>query len=282
MRAFHTLRTKNAQNFRLDDFETFALILSALEWRRFNGEIFLYTDSAGKAFLDRAGILDAYTGTEISLNLMDSFALDENIFWAGAKIFALSFNPAPCVMLDLDFIVWRPINFDRFTSNLAVIHRESTSLPCYPDKNFFHFRDGFVLPDDLNWSLEPCNAALVYFGSQRFVDEYRNFAFEFMNNAAPPPNQSGWELLPYMVFVEQRWMAMCAHKSGVEIFSLSNLQELFGGQNLFTHLWGYKQFLRDNPAEAVNFCRKCAARLKHDFPDFAKKISACDWAQKYF
>ena len=64
MRAFHTLRTRN----ELADFELFTLILSALEWRRFNGEIFLCTDTAGKNFLDAQGLSDLWDGLDTTLD----------------------------------------------------------------------------------------------------------------------------------------------------------------------------------------------------------------------
>mgnify|MGYP007101898241 CR=1 FL=1 len=275
MRAFHTLRTRG----KLADFEIFTLILSALEWRRFNGEIFLYTDRAGKVFLDDVGLLDLWNGVDTSLDEMDSLGIDENIFWAGAKLFALSKQPLPCVMIDLDFIVWRPLNFD---CKLAVIHRESRDLPCYPDANYFRLKN-FFLPDDLNWSLDPCNTALAYFGDENFVKRYVKFAFDFMKVAEPLPTQSGWDLLPYMVFVEQRWLAMCAELCGVEVHSLSDLTELFGGeQKTFTHIWGYKKFFRENREAAEKFCQDCANRIAYDFPTETKKFSSLLVTKKYF
>lgn len=283
MRAFQTLRTKNNSDFQIADFEIFTMILSALEWKKFNGEIFLYTDSGGKKILDDIGISEIWDEVYTFLDAMDNFGIDENIFWAGAKIFALAYNPPPCVMIDLDFIVWQPINFDRFGSNIAVIHREEKDLPCYPDKNYFRFKNNFSLPENLNWSLEPCNTAFAYFGDKNFVDKYRNFAFEFMKNSSPEKNKFGWDLLPYMVFVEQRWLAMCAEICGKKIYSFSNLLELFDNkQKFFTHLWGHKQFLRENPGDEKNFCRDCAGRIAYDFPNFSKKFSELDRLKKFF
>ena len=283
MRAFQTLRTRNNPAFKLADFEIFTMILSALEWKKYNGEIFLYTDSTGKKILDDAGITEIWDGVHTSLDVMDTFGIDENIFWAGAKIFALAYNPVPCVSIDLDFILWQPMNFDRFGDNLAVIHRESTNLPCYPDADFFHFTEDFSLPLNLNWALEPCNAAFVYFGSKKFVDAYRDFAFDFMHSAAPTENQKGWDLLPYMVFIEQRWLSMCAENCGVKIYALSDLNKLFDAtQNFFTHIWGYKRVLRENPADADKFCRDCAGRISNDFPTLAKKFSRLDRFKNFF
>lgn len=283
MKAFQVLRTKNSADFQVADFEIFTMILSAQEWKKYNGEIFLYTDTIGKQIIEDAGIYEIWDGVYTSLNAMDNFGIDENIFWAGAKIFALAYNPPPCVMIDLDFILWRPLNFDRFKNELAVIHRERTDLPCYPRADFFNFEDDFTFPENLNWELEPCNAAFVYFGNKRFIKMYRDFAFEFMNAVAPLETQKGWDLLPYMVFIEQRWFAMCAEICNVKVHSLSNMQKLFNGeQKFYTHIWGHKQYLRDNPAEAEKFCRDCAGRISYDFPEFAEKFSKLERWQKYF
>ena len=282
MNAFQVLRTRNNFNFSLDDFEIFTLILSALEWKKFNGEIFLCTDSRGKEFFQDVGILEIWDGVSTSLDEMDAMAIDENIFWAGAKIFALEQQNFPCVMIDLDFIVWQKLDFDKFKTDIAVIHRESTNLPCYPDKNYFHFKNNFALPENLNWSLEPCNTAFAYFGDRNFVQEYCKFAFDFMKSAAPQENQGGWDLLPYMVFVEQRWLAMCAEIYNKKIFSFANLDELFGKQNFFTHLWGQKKFLRENLGDAEKFCRDCAGRIFHDFPTSAEKFAKLNRLTRYF
>ena len=279
MRAFHTLRTKN--KLELADFEIFTLILSALEWQRHNGEIFLYTDAAGKTFLNDAGLSDLWNGVDTSLDEMDSLGIDENIFWAGAKLFALSKQPLPCVMIDLDFIVWQPLEFAALENKIGVIHRESRDLPCYPDENYFRFKN-FSLPAELNWSLEPCNAALVYFGEKNFVRRYVEFAFEFMRAATPFAELKGWDLLPYMVFVEQRWLAMCAELCDVEIKSFSDLTELFGAQKTFTHIWGHKQIFREDKSAAEKFCRDCAGRIAHDFPEAAEKFSRLALTKKYF
>lgn len=277
MDAFHILRVRNPQQFSLFDFELFTIAISALEWRKHNGFIKLVTDNRGAEYINRCGLTEVWDSIEILLDEMMPLGINEDVFWAGAKIYALSRQKTPCVMIDLDFILWRPIEFRHFYRDLAVIHREDIYQPVYPPKDFFRFKDGWQLPDWLDWSVRPCNGALVYFGSNRFVRDYTAFALDFMQNAATRDDR-----LSYMVFAEQRWMAMCAEKLGIPIHELSSLAGLFDGkQKYFTHIWGYKQKLRDNPQEADKFCRKCGDRLKHDFPDFAARMKNYAWTEKY-
>ena len=278
MNAFHTLRIHNPKNFAFADFELFTLAISALEWCKHNGSIKLVTDKKGAEYLNECGLIEIWNDVEILLDEMNNLGINEDVFWAGAKIYSLSLQKTPCVMIDLDFILWKPIEFVNFGKDLAVIHREDIYEPVYPPKDVFHFKDGWQLPDWLNWSVRPCNGALVYFGSDRFVREYTSFAIDFMKNSA-----TNDERLSHMVFAEQRWMAMCAEKLGIPIHELSSLKELFDGkQKYFTHIWGHKQRLRDNPDEADIFCRKCADRLKYDFPEFAERLKNYSWATKYF
>ena len=278
MEAFHTFRVREKyKKIILEDFELFTLALSALEWRKHNGEIKLITDYDGAKLLSECGLTEAWDKIEIILDDIKELNINENVFWAGAKLFALSRQTAPCVMIDLDFILWKTIDFDWYDKSLAVIHKEDIKEPVYPSKSFFKFKEGWRLPYGLDWSARRCNAALVYFGSDSFISKYTAFALEFMQMA-----DTGDDCLSYMVFAEQRWMAMCAEKFDVPIHELSSLEGLFDGkQKYFTHVWGYKQRLRDNPQEADEFCRKCGGRLKHDFPEFAARIKKYAWAAKY-
>lgn len=275
MKAFHTLRTR--ENFSAADFEIFTMILSALKWREKNGAIKLVTDSRGAEYFNRLGLSAAWNEIDTSLDEMNLRGWDEKIFWAGAKLFALSRQVAPVVMIDLDFIAWQRLDFAPFATNIAVIHREEVNNSIYPDKNFFRLKNGQNLPAALDWSVEACNTAFAYFGANDFIKRYTNFAFELMTSLDTTD-----DVLSYMVFVEQRWAAMCAALMHREIFSLSSLENLFGRQKYFTHLWGSKQKFRDNLKASENFCRNCARRIQHDFPCWAEKLRASQWAGKYF
>ncbi len=206
MDAFHTLRVRGKrETFPLHNFELFTLLISALEWRKHNGSIKMVTDSAGAEFLEVYGLIDAWDETTILLDDMQSLNINEDVFWAGAKLYALSQRKAPCVMMDLDFILWKPIDFQKYGTDLAVIHREDINPFVYRSKEHFSFWDDWEFPDWLNWSVLPCNGAFVYFGSQEFISEYTEFAIEFMQKANEwmtdsitwyLPSNGGWRCAP--------------------------------------------------------------------------------------
>ena len=264
MNAFHTLRTRG-DHFSMQRFELLTMIISALEWRKHNGSIKLVTDRRGADYIRSLDIADIYDEIDASLDDIAELGIDENVFWAGAKLFALSRQQCPCVMLDLDFIVWQPLDFSPYQSDVAVIHFEQVGNDTYPPPEHFHFRNDFKFPAALDWNVNACNTAFAYFGARDIVRRYCDFAFDFMQSAAG-------DGLPYMVFVEQRWLAMCARLMNRKVYEMSSLDNLFGGrQKYFTHVWGAKQQLRDDPRLAEKFCSDCVARLQYDFPQFDLK-----------
>ena len=139
----------------------------------------------------------------------------------------------------------------------------------YPDQTAFAKTEGFPL-DSFDWTVQPFNTALAYFGNDEFRRYYTDTAIRFMR-CSPDADDT----LTYMVFAEQRLLAMCAEKKLAHAAALSDLPALFGGaQNgYFTHIWGFKQQMRENPELYEDFCRRCAARLQKDFPEESKTIA---------
>ncbi len=265
MHAFHTMRMKNRPN-GLDNFELLVMVLSALMWRRNNGTISLMTDYAGLAYMKRLGMTQCWDGIDPCLDEMDSLGIDEQIFWAGAKIFALSRQKVPCVSIDLDFIVWKPLDFNCYGTDIAVIHREEIGNAVYPTAEFFLMKKGWRWPSFLDWGERACNMAFTYIGNQKLVELYWESARKFMQSAEG-------DGLPYMVFAEQRLISMWAKHTGTKIYSISSLEELYQSrQNCFTHLWGEKAKLRENPMERKKFCQRCADRIEREFPEIREII----------
>ena len=279
MNAFHTLRVRPGRNGRLlTDVELWTAVLSVLKWQEKNGSIKLVTDSRGADYIGQCGLLELWDAVDVVLDEMDDLGWDEVVFWAGAKLYALSRQTIPCVMIDLDFIVWQHMDFGVYGKDIAVIHREEVNNDIYPDSSYFHFKDDWKLPNLLNWQISACNTAFVYFGSKDLVRYYCNFAFEFMSMS--DTCNAG---LPYMVFIEQRWLSMCASQHQVKIYEMASLNDLWQDkQQYFTHVWGHKDIFRKNPEQAIEFCRKCAKRVELDYPKQAEHLHKLSWTEQYW
>ena len=276
LRAFHVNWTapffaRTAErSYAVEPFELLTSALSALAWRRNNGTIRMICDTVAAQYYEKLGL--GFLWDDGVHPLLDRMPEDINpvAFWAAGKLYALAAMPAPCVMVDTDFIVWKPIAPLLGGLDAAAIHTEDLTPDIYPDAQAFAAARGFDLAA-LDWTVRPYNTALAYFGSDVFRRRYTDTAIRFMRASREADN-----VLTYMVFAEQRLFAMCAARDGARVAALSDLPALFGGaqQGYFTHIWGFKQQMRDTPALYEDFCRRCAARLRREFPEAAERLAA--------
>ena len=279
MKAFHVTSTAPSRTyygrpgqraFQLEDFEILTTILSALEWRRHNGPIKLYTDTIGADYYTQIN-LSTLWDAGIDTDTLEHCHLqtNPNVFWAFARTVALGRESCPCVLLDTDLIVWRNITALIRTPFMA-IHSEPLAFDVYVDKERLHTPPGYVW-DHWDWTTTPVNAALLYFGRDDLRDYCATKGLEFMQNNLPAEEQ-GWPA--HAVFVEQRLYPMCARQLGyAAAFFLQDYHgtTLAGGaaNTLFTHLWVYKTKLMQNREERQSLCVRMARRIVQDFPEFS-------------
>lgn len=279
MQAIHVNWTKPLYSARgeyfVEDFEILTTILSALKWREKNGNIKMVTDSCGLLYYESRGMCGIWDEIE---NGLDSIPdnINERMFWAGGKIYALSKCDAPVAVLDTDFIVWDKIAFDNL-GDIGVIHDEELYSDVYPDIGHFKMKRGYIFHPDLDWRVKPVNTAFYVMKNDKLLKEYTKAAIEFMENAENGDN------LTYMVFAEQRLLAMTAKRLGIDIFVISNLKRLFeDGEKCFTHTWGMKQQMRDIPHLREDFCMRCINRILSDFPEQEEMLKNIDELKSYF
>ncbi len=274
MNAFHIYSTapffaKNPLGEpRIDRAEAYCTVLSALEWRKHNGSITMITDTHGIGLFEKLGITSVWDRLEGSL-AADAGGVDPQMFWAGAKLLALRDFPAPCVMLDTDFIVWQKLDL----SIMTAAHEEELNPDIYPDVSHF-LMNGYTFPDGIDFNVKPLNTAFLYMPDEDFKLYYTSQAAAFMRLAAHTGDP-----LTYMVFAEQRLLPMLAKKCGVDYTVLMDKDRLFFPQNSFTHLWGAKQAMRDDPDKAERFCQRCKKRIAEEFPEYSSVI---DSIEKYY
>jgi len=270
MRAIHVLRTPHGcDTVRLAEFEILTMALSALEWRAHNGPVTLVTDKVGASWARDHHLECVWSDVDESLTAMADAPIDEVVYWAAGKLFALRRQTTPCVLLDLDFIVWHPLDFTRYGTGVAAIHTEDIQPHLYPPPETFCLREGYALPGDLDETVRPINGALVYHGDVGFAQRYAQAAIDFMEHTAPGEGDN----LPYMLFAEQRLLPMLAAKEGRPVYEIAPLHELFGKQKTFTHVWGYKDTLRRDERAREAFTAKLRRRLAKDFPEVAAEIT---------
>lgn len=282
MHAFHSNWTgpffynNPYKKYEIEDFELLTTILSALKWQEMNGDIEMITDRQGAAYYREIGLSDLWNkGIDESLEDINE-KVHKGTFWAAGKLYALAKQKAPCIMLDTDFIVWENIEEYLDNNKVVVIHQENLDSTVYPDAQSFCMNTNYSYCKEWDWTVLPCNTALAFFGESSFKDYYVDEATRFMLNA------EGYDPLIYMVFAEQRLLSMCAKEKEVDIYTLSSIDELFKGkQTRFTHIWGYKRYLRSHKEARRAFCKRCCQRIKNDYPWFYSKLFQIDTLKEY-
>ncbi len=245
----------------MEDFELFTLILSALEWRKNGGSIKMLTDGCGAEYFRSRGLEDLWDGgIDTPLDGVPA-EIDPFLFWAAGKIWALRACSEPVCHVDCDMIVWKDLSPLLANKEIAVAHRETITPEVYPPKERFSVREGYRFPDR-GWDAAPCNTAFLYIKDMNFKNYYINRSLEFMTALRGDEST----VVP-MVFAEQRLLAICAAEQGKPIFHLLDQYDL-NGQDIITHVWGLKTALRADKAKRAAFCRRCADRLRRDFPEW--------------
>ncbi len=284
MRAFHSNWTRPFFSrhsvdtvYSIDAAELLTTALSALVWRRENGSISMLCDTTAQDYYKTCELEFLWDGgIQTVLDEIDS-TIDPICFWAAGKLYALHKFGAPCVMLDTDFIVWRDLSTRLAPHKLAVIHREQIMPDIYPDARALHTHRPFDF-SALDWDALPTNTALSWFADADFTEYYTQTALDFMRAASPADHH-----LTYMVFAEQRLLPMLAKQKNIPICSLMELPELFySGQDWFTHIWGFKQQMRQDTEAYKHFCTRCATRLQRDFPSAAAHLRTLSMVSPYF
>lgn len=279
MDAIHSTWSKprlySSGGFFVEDFDILTTILSALKWRELNGHIKMVTDTDGYEFYNSHGMTGIWDEITTELDDMPQ-TIDPEMFWAAGKLFALSQNASPVAVIDTDFIVWERIAFNTL-GDLTVIHREELSPGTYPDPDTFSFKNDYSLDTSLDYSVRPANTAFYVIKSDILKDEYTGAAFDFMENSA------GCDRLTYMVFAEQRLLAMTAKQLGIQIGEFSDMERLFrDGARAFTHTWGMKEQMRRDPDLRRSFCLRCIRRILSDFPEYKNMLKEIKELQPYF
>lgn len=267
--SFAPARAKGKNTPKVESFDLYCTALSALMWRRLNGKITLCCDNAFAEYYDKIGLCGLWD--EVKVCVADDLeGINPKMFWAGGKLLALREVSAPVAMVDTDFIVWKKLDFTGENENCVIAaHRENISDDIYPPLSFFRTH-GHIIPA-FSEEVLPLNTAFLYVPDNDFKEFYTSQAISFMKSAADCD-----DYLKYMVFAEQRLVAMCADYTNIPVKTLLDKDRLFFPQDDFTHLWGAKQAMRDNPALHEDFLAKCRSRLLAEFPERTDIVEIID------
>lgn len=303
MKGIHINWTKpyllknNTTEYKQKQYEKLVQLLSVLYWKKFYGDIVLYTDKLGFDYYSKCGypFLELYD--DVKIDLLDSSSvntINPQTFWAGGKIFSIREEKTPFVMLDLDLFLTDDIKDQFKDQDLVFSHFETLNDPVYPNPKSL-CSPSYELPK-YDWSILPGNVCVTYFGNESFKDRYTSEAICYMRSFQD--SNSNGENIDRMVFAEQRLLTTIAYDMGIKYKPLINdiynsRKDLpkYQGSNIDTgeepswihignsnikdipihHTWGYKQMLV-NKGLRLLYVEQLQNTIKKDFPEYQKYL----------
>jgi hypothetical protein len=281
MTYFHTFWTwpqfqsrteQQTDDIVLWDFEALTWLTSALEIRR-HSPMRLVTDSRGLRFVQRVGLDWVYSGG-ISTALDDiPEELNQTVFWAAGKLFALRAVDTPCVGLDPDAILWEPFEP---TAPVLALHQEPRECPYYAQQQARYSWCG-LSPSDWDWELDPFNMGICYFGPPEAAASYSAASIRFMLDFSRAAQRADFwgkrqseDFCDAMLLAEQRLLPMCMKRLGLKVNALARLQpKAFHLERnpLCCHLWGAKDRYRDCAEARLAFVNYLIEYLLTRYPE---------------
>ena len=258
--GIHVLSTKPhfAKNplspFEMRDTDKAVMRLSALAWKKYNGNIYLITDKEGEEFVKREGLDGCYDDVITVLDRL-SYDIDYRKFWSAGKLLALSILKAPLAVIDLDMIIWQPLKLS--DSRLYVTHKEPTEPEVYPPFEYFSTADYYSFPKEWQRTAQPLNCSFMYFGDDEFKDYYVKCSLDFMQAERSTPDNS----VICACFSEQRILAECAEAFGVTASTLLDIEKILEPQTLLTHTWNAKNLISSEEEIKERFTKLVNKRL---------------------
>ena len=272
-------------NYSQPDYDILTTILSALKWREHNGGIRLYTDDIGFNFYKSINLLDLWDeGVRLVTDMSKSINYD--VCWAAGKIYAIKKEEKDFCLIDTDLIVWENIS-NYFNNNRVVcVHKENLGAELiYKDIGFYKMKIGYVFDKSWGYDEHPCNTALVYFNDIDFKNYYVEESIKFMENIdydyfVDKEVQSDL----YMVFAEQRMLALCSKIFNINIKAMFDFDFnlLKNNQKTITHVWNSKLPMRNDDKLRENFCKRCIRRIISDYPHFKSRLLSIPQLSPYF
>lgn len=262
--------TSGTAEYSMSQVDLLATVTSALLWRKFNGPVKLYTDTSGLEYLQRLKLTNLWNGG-IDSQLLDRIpnSFDPAIFPGAGRLFAIQAETAPFVVFDNDLLVWQPLRPLIGESYIMTLHPEPLARyqQYYPEQNLLKKPAGWSAPSGWDWTVDPVNTAITFYGEEGLKNYYVQQALRFMGGQYPADIniERPADTDSQMRFVDRRMFAMCmkAMTSAASTFLTSDTDE----GKPFSHIWGANPTARNNADINRQLCAELTKILQTHFSD---------------
>ena len=204
--GIHTFKSVSASSY--SEHVLMIQAISAIEWKKNNGPIHLYTSEKDRVFLEALGITKLYD--QVNTTVLDE---PDEIYWphfgAACKMKVLnSIQEFPVAFIDNDLIYRDKIYIE--DESIIYLHDESLFWKNYPPLSFLNPREDYQFPDFKSLdTANPINVGFFIINDKKLKEEYCALAMDFMHKNSNMPKRVSWapeSLITFWkpLFVEQR------------------------------------------------------------------------------
>lgn len=270
--------------FQMPDYLLKTFILSALQWRRLNGPIILFTDKTFYNYLQTQKLLGYWDEVR---PVLDDFrreypTLKQSVFWAGCKLYCYSLMKAPFACIDMDLVVLKPFTEPR-DEDLIVAHYEDIDESSYGTEKEMNMKSDYCFcgPKETTG----LNMCVCYFRNEKFKNRFVEEAFKIMENSLASYN--GRYAMPELLYMEQVKPLQIAHEENYRIGCLMDCRwspskgcfvenderygywiffKLTGQKAPIMHLWFHKNWLAQCPEERKSYTDDLIRFTEKNYP----------------
>lgn len=276
----------------LPNYAIYTMVLSALQWRKTNGDIKLYCDSHSYQYFKQLGALSCWNEVEIISENITSLNIDLKTFWSASKFFAYQKETKPFACIDTDLIVWNKVDFQ---TNLdwQFAHWEEVNFTSksYPAVEKLSIPENYKFPAHANEIKLAANMCITVFHNMEFCTRFTNEVFRYMVDNKVLHNME-LHASPEILYMEQRLPLLLSKQYGYscapvldavwspQLFKFITDDGKYGAwrfnqlndKSPFTHLWFYKKYVEENPLAKFKLEQDLYKELENRFPEELCKL----------
>lgn len=269
---------KNEQ-FKMYDWELLHFVLSALEYRRLNGPIILFTDDIFYDYLKRLDFAKFwdYIDTEKYQKFRKLNIVPQNN-WTAFKTWLMGELPSPFLMFDHDNVIHSKIPEQLFDIDVRFAHYEYRNPYYYPDQHEMDV-EGFEFDPLWDWDTYIANTCMVYFNNDEFKNMYSKKAMEFeQKNITTDERLKSVQYL----FADQRLFIMMLKRHNINYGQFSNKiwklnferlkNEPYLDDIVFDHTWGKKHSLAEKEEVRIPYIKRHMEHIERAYPQHYKQF----------
>ena len=186
------------------------LLASVTLWKKNHPtfECVLYCDSMTKNLLEELQVTHLWDSIILYKHELN---IDRSVFWACNKVKVLTEQIEPCILMDHDSLVFKPIH-EHLQDKVLVANLEQ-GAGYYPSNLDTYVRQLDYKP---RWTTDSLNVSFLYFPDPKFLNLYSTTSLQMMEDFT----KMGTPNSQYLIFAEQLWLRHLLDREQIEYKSL--------------------------------------------------------------